>query len=383
MNTIAFRTSTGKSVYIRDKDLKRNEIGVVCINKLCRRPVFARRGDIKAWHFAHTSPGGSTSGICTGRGNGGESDAHFDAKYFLADNIAQCAFMQEKCPECTKVKYHVGTLRVTAEVEGRLGDSLFRADVLLRDVTGTATHALEVFHTHAVSLDDPKRIWCTRNNIIIIEATTDAIQQSRRMPLTGIGIRFRINTVNRQTVRCESCQIVYIEHQRMEMLEKDRLDRFQHSDDRMEKVISFEKEWIAGHNRYAKQMFDKFVVGDARTRNLRIGFKRARDHPERPPGRNPHSDSKCLGKCKICEEWLYEEAHVVVYSHMFTEGEWEDLFENTPHNFCTSYYKVNACVKLCTYCTAKCIGCDLWMSVEKMKVYGACMVCCSRWKTHM
>lgn len=146
-----------------------------CID--CSNNVHVKRGDKRAWHFSHYS---SKDGAVCPHKNGGETEEHYYAKHFIAQNIHRCVFQTGKCKRCwTKILFP-GANQCIAEVEKRIPGTSKVADVLLSSMhKGKARAAVEVFHTHAVDAD--KRDACRRQGVAILEVTTAEVDAARQL----------------------------------------------------------------------------------------------------------------------------------------------------------------------------------------------------------
>lgn len=123
--------------------------GLRCPNPACGSRLALRAGSIRVRHFAHLDEGRCSL----------ESVEHWAAKYLLAKVVLASLsepnrrpVIHRRCPECGKVVLQplpesVQDARVEGAVEG------FRVDVLLLDGAQRPLCAVEVLHTHAVTVE--------------------------------------------------------------------------------------------------------------------------------------------------------------------------------------------------------------------------------------
>ena len=124
----------------------------VCPDPKCGRPLIARQGKIKIWHFAHA--GGQGGYSCSG----GETGLHKYAKQVLCESVGKVVDLPHKNNKAFYGGYH-GMLRVRRGIpEALIPGTSRRCDVLLngtvRSVEGRAVWkqeakvAVEIAVTH-------------------------------------------------------------------------------------------------------------------------------------------------------------------------------------------------------------------------------------------
>jgi hypothetical protein len=108
-------------------------------------------------------------------GEGGESEAHYECKHWVAANINRIAFAAAVCPACSKPILGMTVAGGIAEVEQLVPGTNYRADVLVR--LDKDTHvAIEVAHTHLISAK--KMFECKEAGNIVYEVETKEIQKA-------------------------------------------------------------------------------------------------------------------------------------------------------------------------------------------------------------
>ena len=124
----------------------------VCPDPQCGRPLVARQGNVKMWHFAHD---GIREGPPCG---GGESGLHKYAKQVLCEAVGRVVHLPHKGHREFYGGYH-GMLRVSsATSEAHIPETSRRCDVLLNGTVrlaevgsrwhGRAKIAVEIGMTH-------------------------------------------------------------------------------------------------------------------------------------------------------------------------------------------------------------------------------------------
>jgi hypothetical protein len=283
-----------------------------CSDGECGAPVFLKRGDVIAAHFAHYP--GADGARCPGK-NGGETREHFECKHHVAKYINDYQFWKGGCGRCSYMEFY-DISDCTAHVEATVPGSNRKADVLLSRV-GKTPSIIEIFHTHAV--DDEKRTEMNALNVPIIEVTTASVRSAIKFP-NSTGAKFTARTTDFTQVNCSTC----------------------------------------------------------RDAAVQVGLADAKLHDKRPPGKRKWNNSKRTGKCKMCQEWMFEndiKATQLVYNEKFTEKQWDDLFVHDPPQYKMAYSKPDGRVRLCGYCAAMCNCCGDMMAVEHMARFGICLPC--------
>jgi hypothetical protein len=326
MNTLAYNSKTKKQISVGE--VCANQEGILCIDSKCRLTVFARRGKTNEWHFAHHQ----TDIPCSGKGNGGESRAHYDAKHLIAKNIQSIAFAKQRCYCCAEKRYHIGTIDSRPKVEGSISDSSYIADVLLSNKEGVHTHAVEVFNTHKVT--DEKLAFCKKNNIVVIEISVDAIAEAMKNPLGTLGIKYCVSDpAHMQDIVCDKCT-------------------------------------AAGLEENPNWRNNKAMV-------LQRGFKRARIQLEnRLTGPKKQRLGKCVGKCKKCGDWMFSDntpSPQYVVASDYTKKEWYALLADTPKKYRVPY--LDGGTTICGHCSIQCPACDGYIPLETLARVGACLEC--------
>ena len=132
----------GKLVSIADveRGLKCN-----CTCSKCGKPLVAKKGEVKDHHFAH-----SVDSDCTG-----ETLKH----YFAKQEIAEKKYLH--LPHPTKDVYSMTDFK-TVELEKRIGDSQYIADVICTTANGKQL-VIEIVVTH--DLDNDKRNYLRANEV--------------------------------------------------------------------------------------------------------------------------------------------------------------------------------------------------------------------------
>lgn len=136
----------------------------------CREELIQKKGEKKAWHFAHKS--GSTC-----NGGGPETVAHYRAKYLLVDHLGKWRFLR-RCSRCMQPqgvpdsfpqdRGYTGHVeyRITSETGYRVADAMVMC-------AGWPIAALEVLQTHAV--DEKKKAFLAEQEIAILEMHAEHI----------------------------------------------------------------------------------------------------------------------------------------------------------------------------------------------------------------
>jgi hypothetical protein len=215
MNVFAVVRSSGKRIHAREcceRSQRSYPKGhFQCID--CSKNVLVRRGNKRMWHFSHYS---SKDGDVCPHKNGGETEEHYSAKHFIAQNIHRCVFWTGSCSMCRARICFPGANLCVAEVEKRIPGTNKVADVLLmsRRNRGAAVAAVEVFHTHEV--DPSKHDACRRQRVAVLEVTTEEVQRARtradgvmdisRPASSGSALVMR--TVDAKFQLCVSCSML-------------------------------------------------------------------------------------------------------------------------------------------------------------------------------
>ena len=164
----------------------------------------------------HSNP--SHRAVCP-HSNCGESDEHYYAKQFIAQNIQRCVFQMGTCKKCQSRIVFPRVNTCLAEMERKIHGTNKFADVLLvSQYDGSARAAVEVFHTHRV--DAAKRDACLMQGIPILEMTTaevkHAFQRDRRNNGSGPIVLHTVYETNtmRNMLLCTACaHIAGVQHE--------------------------------------------------------------------------------------------------------------------------------------------------------------------------
>lgn len=350
MNTLARWKSSGKTCHIDDLRGKYppGKGSLLCIDADCKAPVFAKnQGKKRAHHFAHYPTNGRP--CCSGTGNGGESEEHLFAKRWIAENFKRLKFPRTECMRCWRAEYF-DTRDCTAEVEGCILSSKFRADVLLRDKQGVPRFAIEVFHTHCV--DTVKAEFCEAHNIQILEIKTDVCQKLKKK-VYGLaeGKRARVTDLVHPLVKqepCEACSSIFTrDGKRYKEYQKDMRE------DKIKKM----KDWI----QKGFEKTEKFLKSD-----IHRMYK----------GRPRVDREKLQGKCPQCDMWLvHDKKHFPVPLYVSREqvGSWK--------HYNVDWYrrkgKMPREIRFCSLCVTQCVRCGENTPVETLKRHGCCRICCT------
>lgn len=376
LNVFAVASRTGKRVHANECN-KRDEEAYprghfACID--CASEVFIRRGNLRAWHFAHYNA--SDDQKCPHQ-NGGETLEHYDAKHFIAKNIGRCEFVVQKCYGCGRRKEfakHMANGRILpgshcmAEVEGRIHNTDRIADVALTDaVTNRQVAAVEVFHTHRVDAD--KRRECMQQGIAVLEVTTDEVEKVRmRHNEPGRMLPFR--TTDMVYKLCAMCAW------NTEVVQEFR------------RVSNVWQEYDIAWMHYGEKL--ALQLKQERLRALRKR-KRAegREEAERRLHEQATTDTKkfvkhsgpCKGKCKVCGDWMFEDntgALCEIESRTMSEASWDHLFHEDEEKYRKRYMKGRSynTVLLHRKCCADCPLCMEECTLTQIARFGLC-VCCN------
>ncbi len=120
-----------------------------CTCSKCGKPLVAKKGEVKDHHFAH-----SVDSDCTG-----ETLKH----YFAKQEIAEKKYLN--LPHPTKYVYSLTDFK-TVELEKRIGDSQYIADVICTTANGKQL-VIEIVVTH--DLDNDKRNYLITNEVTTLK----------------------------------------------------------------------------------------------------------------------------------------------------------------------------------------------------------------------
>jgi hypothetical protein len=131
-----------------------SRVGLRCPDPACGSRLSLRAGQVRVHHFAHLDDGRCSY----------ESVQHWAAKHLLA-TVVRAALSDEgrrpaihrRCPKCAKQSEQPLPKSVRGVLVEAALDRL-RPDVLLLDEAGKPLCAIEVLHTHAVTLEKAERL---------------------------------------------------------------------------------------------------------------------------------------------------------------------------------------------------------------------------------
>lgn len=210
MNCFAVVSRTQKRIHIDECDKKVVKFvkgDLKCID--CGKPVFARTGRQRMWHFCHFCE--EHENACAQK-NGGETVEHYEAKHFISKYIQTCAFAVEKCTSCSRIRCFVANIagrpvflhECQAEVEMMIRGTKRVADVgITYPVDGTVIAAIEVCHTHAVEEDKRKEL--QNKKVAILEVTTEEIKRVVQKVKHKHDNLLVFNTTDMKYHECDEC----------------------------------------------------------------------------------------------------------------------------------------------------------------------------------
>lgn len=176
-----------------------------CCDEECGGDVFVRRGEVRTAHFCHCHHHDSES--CS-RNNGGETQAHYDSKHFVARNLEAFRFVVNRCQTCGERNVKRFCNGHVALVEGLVKDTKRRADVLVKDKEGKADiAAIEILHTHRVGQD--KRRELERVGTAVVEIEASDVQKFIHATSGSDGGVFYINTTQVGREECDNCAMFH------------------------------------------------------------------------------------------------------------------------------------------------------------------------------
>jgi hypothetical protein len=427
MNTFAIIARTGKRVHAdecQDKSVHKYGKGFfTCID--CGKHVHVRRGNKRAWHFSHYCE--RDSGECPHK-NGGETKQHYDAKHLIAKNIDKCAFAIEKCPTCKCTKFYVGQEmggvmhihKCHAEVEKKIPGTKRIADVAaISQATGRVVAAIEILHTHEV--EPAKRLECNKQGVMVLEVTSsDVLNLCQKFETAELKhcsttiTLIQVPTVNMKHTSCCKCtmvgefmyqtqlQVSYEEWynqawqkhwiHKMEkaalLLQRKRVEE--------DKLMGKEIAEVLAQDQWYKQQWTMYgELLSAKTNDekeekqrknlLKRGFESAN---ARLQGEGTHvskkrrntKDEKCVGKCKLCNSWMFEsEVLCDLESDTTSKKAWDTLFANDPiqyrKRYRTGWQNDTSSIAVHETCTIECPCCERKTFVQQLARYGMCMQC--------
>lgn len=379
MQGFAIISSTQKRVHANECDNK-NELAYprghfACID--CGCDVFVRRGKLRVWHFAHYCALDDKK--CPHK-NGGETLDHYNAKHFIAQNITKCTFVLEKCFGCWGEKIFVRTINnkrlhacdCVTEVEARIRNTSKIADVaLMHPETGRQLAAVEVRHTHEVDAD--KWVKCMEQGVSVLEVTTREIEHVRSACNAPESV-LRFDTTNMQYKLGCKCRM---------------------PQEAMTKWFRQIKVWQAYDAYWEDYAAHAQAEEQARKENgqkqslLEQGREEAQFKLHMlSNNKRANSGSRCKGKCKACNEWMFERcdcATCTIISCYMSEASWDALFDRDDDKYRKQYRKYEsdrpapkssfstllvheACSMPCPTCNARCL-------LKHLAVYGLCYKC--------
>ena len=110
------------------------DCGCVCPDPECGRPLVARKGDCRAWHFAHLGDTESQDIVC----RGGETALHRFAKQYLCESIGKTFPLPDRNSTHGRTLYHghEGAVKIGhADMEVPIPGTSRRCDVLIKGWT--------------------------------------------------------------------------------------------------------------------------------------------------------------------------------------------------------------------------------------------------------
>ncbi len=156
----------GERLYAVEEVVRGIECGCVCPDPRCGRPLVARQGNVKIWHFAHT--GDQSGHPCSG----GESGLHKYAKQVLCVAIGKVVNLPHKGNREFYNGHH-GMLRVRkATPEASIPGTSRRCDVLIAG---------------QVRLAEARAEWKGRMEIAVEIAVTHYKDETYRNEITEAG----------------------------------------------------------------------------------------------------------------------------------------------------------------------------------------------------
>jgi hypothetical protein len=416
MNTFAVVASTGKRQHVDacgDRLEAKYAKGIFnCID--CGKDVFVRRGKTRAWHFSHYS---ERDGSKCSYANGGETREHYHAKHFVASNLHRCAFAVEECPSCRKRRFFVGNRdghcvhlhQCQAEVEMRIPGTSRVADVAVVDPgTRGIVAAIEIFHTHEV--DASKMADCAAQGIAVLEVTTTELSGVIASASAGRGkeLLLQIGTTNMRRSICDDCNMYMAygnevasiaEYERWHnecfwKLSSTRPEMKQLagtiSQDTFCRTVSHEHWYNRLWESHCELLFarnmDKANWRD-RCNDIRKGIEAAHEkiHHQEESARNlvhkKHTRiSKCVGKCKQCSRWMFEDDELCnVQSGTMTEGSWDYLFKDDNPKYRKMYLRPSSSehneITVHDECSMSCPSCSDPALLHNLAKYGICYDC--------
>ena len=389
MNVFAIRVSTGKRIYANDchrktdKDYARGTFS--CID--CGSDVFVRRGNLRAWHFAHYNA--TDDQKCPHR-NGGETVEHYEGKHFIAKNISRCSFVLRSCFGCQKgVEFsrrmpggrELPASHCIAEVEKRISGTCKVADVALSDpVTGRQVASVEVLHTHAVDAD--KWSACRQNGISVLEVSTREIRMAREQhDIPGQTIPMRTtNMVHKLCTMCawgtETTAVMW-----RECAVWDEYDKHwaEHGDQVYARLVEQKMKRKRAELEERIRARKRALVAKGREEAERRLHKSV---PSRstPSSRKQERTGVCKGKCRACGEWMWENALqnlCSIESSTVSRTAWDALFEGEDEKYRKRYTKGNEFNSLLVHgkCSMPCPACIQPCLLSQLAIYGLCFGC--------
>lgn len=423
MNTFAVLARTGKRVHADECDGKEAVTKYAkgyfrCID--CSEEVFVRRGHERTWHFCHYCK--KAESRCP-RANGGETREHYEAKHFVANNIARCAFAVEKCPMCLKKKFFVGSRgsvlvhRCRAEVERRIDGTSRVADVgIINPATQRMVAAVEIFHTHEV--DDAKHADCAAQGVAVLEVSTEEVQRWKEYAVNKDKL-MQLETMHMMNVHCTECAMksaftrerneciayeswlegawTWYWDVQMQMRKRaaTALKTILYGQHELARTASneywYSRLWESYGEMLAAEHRDaKWQRGNRRIRSVAMDAAHARIQELEALKRREQkgarrSRGKCIGKCRQCRNWMFEDDETVeVVSSTMPKAEWDALFEDDPPKYMKRYtdrYGEHNCVTVHEECSMKCPQCGDDAFLHKLARYGMCFSCNSACKS--
>ena len=378
LNVFAVLSRSGKRMHAdeckKNQEYPRGHFS--CID--CSNDVFVRRGNLRAWHFAHYNA--SDDQKCPHQ-NGGETLEHYKAKHFIAKNIRRCMFVVRKCYGCgrkTEFVGHVSDSRVLsasqcmAEVEGKIRNTSRVADVALADpVTGRQLAAVEVFHTHKV--DQEKWDECQLQGIAVLEVTTGEVEKIRVQYRGSEEHLLPFQLTNMVYKLCPMCAW------QTEVVQAMRKERAVWAE--------YDLAWM----HYGERLFDRMMEKKREDEKAELRIKGMQEgkrmlHMNKSSQSKFVQGAKCRGKCKACDEWMFQgvsDRLIEISAGTMSASSWDELFDNDDERYKKKYRKMDLETKTHGYntllvhrkCTMECPSCKDRCLLVQLAKYGLCVSC--------
>lgn len=173
-----------------------------CASCATRHPVHLIRGEHKryykkAWFRHHAIPSGVQQ---SGRGGGGESEIHVQAKFLLQKHVGRYFFCVSSCPQCSANTFHHTHTEHTVIVEDRDPAAAYIYDAMLYNASGTPITVMEIWNTHQTSSEKVLHIRGRALNFVEFDAA--AVVDAFSSPLDE-QIRLQNKTIFKNV--CTAC----------------------------------------------------------------------------------------------------------------------------------------------------------------------------------